>query len=353
MDAASGEMSSSAQGALQYSLRQDPPPNTQIDFGEVVRQRETSKQLRLAASWNKLAKDVAAQAQQLRTCLYANWNHLSAQRTVEDLNLIWNSFEAIHVQYLPGIHERKRLQDVKERFESLKETMIATIEECERQVQIDKEKHNNDEEVSVRSEKSNRSRSSTASGTSSSSRKGKLRAVLLARKKLELAKSRAQEEAQLARAVHEQSTRKELRRLEEETVLAELDWKIERDYDEETGQVDGIDDETRQNYEVGKAPIQHHPGPPLEESEPRKSEIPSPTLRKASDFMPADYSTPLDKMPVPSRSVPGAGRPPTDKCNKGAPPVTDNQRPSYQNPRARQHEPKSDPVLQGAGSYAS
>ena len=33
---------------------------------------------------------------------------------------------------------------------------------------------------------------------------------------------------------------RELRRLEDEAVLAELDWKIERDFDEETGQLEPL-----------------------------------------------------------------------------------------------------------------
>lgn len=53
-----------------YSLRKDPPPNTQIDFREIVRQREISEKQRLASSWNKVANYVEAETQQLRTCLY-------------------------------------------------------------------------------------------------------------------------------------------------------------------------------------------------------------------------------------------------------------------------------------------
>lgn len=34
----------------------------------------------------------------------------------------------------------------------------------------------------------------------------------------------------------------ELRRLEDEVVLAELDWKIERDYDEEIGRFEIVDE---------------------------------------------------------------------------------------------------------------
>ena len=40
---------------------------------------------------------------------------------------------------------------------------------------------------------------------------------------MELAKSRAHKEAELARAEHERSAKKELKRLEEETILAGLE----------------------------------------------------------------------------------------------------------------------------------
>ena len=65
--------------------------------------------------------------------------------------------------------------------------------------------------------------------------------MFIARKKLELAKTRAQEEAEYARLLHEQKTNKELRQLEDETALAELDWKIETEYNEEASLQD-VDD---------------------------------------------------------------------------------------------------------------
>ena len=57
------------QGAVGYSLRQDPLPNKQIDFSEVVHQREISEQRRLASLWNKESKEVASETQQLQTLL--------------------------------------------------------------------------------------------------------------------------------------------------------------------------------------------------------------------------------------------------------------------------------------------
>lgn len=60
----------------------------------------------------------------------------------------------------------------------------------------------------------------------------------------------------------------ELRRLEDEAVLAELDWKIERDYDEETGQLETVDEIEKTHLNSCKGPPK---GPESERQEPPKS----------------------------------------------------------------------------------
>ena len=111
------------------------------------------------------------------------------------MNLAWKSFEATHAKYVPGIQERKRLQQVEQRFKSLQESMNDLIEECERQGKFEQETHKCDDGISV----SGKSRQSSTSPKTSSSRKEKLRAALLVKKKLELVQGRAEEEAELAR----------------------------------------------------------------------------------------------------------------------------------------------------------
>lgn len=63
------------------------------------------------------------------------------------------------------------------------------IEECERQVQSDQETHKHEDKNSVKGEKSRQN--SVSSRASLSTRKKKVRVVLLAKKELELAKRRA------------------------------------------------------------------------------------------------------------------------------------------------------------------
>ena len=89
-----------------YSLRRNPPLNKQIDFSEVARQREISEKQRLASSWNKVADYVEAETQQLRTCLYSNWDPVSARKMVDSLTLAWKSFEATHTSTCQAYSKR-------------------------------------------------------------------------------------------------------------------------------------------------------------------------------------------------------------------------------------------------------
>jgi len=129
------------------------------------------------------------------------------------------------------------------------------------------------------------------SSKASSRKKEKLRAALLAKKKVELAKRRAEEDAELAK----QKVRMELRQLEDEAALAELDWKIERDYDEETGWFETVDEIDKTHPNSSKALPK--------DSESERQEPPKSTPRKTVGLSPVDHSTPSDKMPASSKSV--------------------------------------------------
>lgn len=224
-----------SQQTVGYSLREKPLPNTQIDFGEIMRQQRASEQHKLAASWSKTFKEVESETQRLRTCLYTTWDPSSALELVNNLEFLWKSFESIHSQYMFGIKETKCLTEVKSRFDLLKEEVTNTVTECKKQMDIDQEAERllHDDQSSIKSDKSQHLQLSLLSRASSStSRKERLRAVLIARKKLELARTRAQEDAESAWLLQEQNTKKELRWLEDETALAELDWMIETEYNE-------------------------------------------------------------------------------------------------------------------------
>lgn len=76
------------------------------------------------------------------------------------------------------------------------------------------------------------SKSSSGSG---SSRKKSLKRALVSKMKLDLAMARAKEKAEAARMTYEHKQRMKLRRLEEEATLAEQEWKIETEYNDEGG----------------------------------------------------------------------------------------------------------------------
>ena len=109
------------QQAIGYSLYEKPLPNIQIDFSEIMGQQIVSEQHWLAASWAKTCKEVESETQRLRTCLFTTWETSSALEMVNSLELLWKSFESIHSQYVFGIKETKRLEEVKSRFAQLKE----------------------------------------------------------------------------------------------------------------------------------------------------------------------------------------------------------------------------------------
>lgn len=283
-----------SQQTVGYSLREKPLPNTQIDFGEIMRQQRASEQHKLAASWSKTFKEVESETQRLRTCLYTTWDPSSALELVNNLEFLWKSFESIHSQYVFGIKETKCLTKVKSRFDLLKEKVTNTVTECKKQMDIDQEAERllHDDQSSIKSDKSQHLQLSLLSRASSStSRKERLRAVLIARKKLELARTRAQEDAESAWLLQEQNTKKELRWLEDETALAELDWKIETEYNEEDSLPDLDDLHISRNSKVDK---QKHSTPfalSVGDSEPRKTVPPQPSPKIISPFSSATFPT--------------------------------------------------------------
>lgn len=206
---------------------------------------------------------------------------------VESVTLAWKSFEEIQTRCVPCINQRKRLQEVEGKFRSLKET-VTTLVEQEEQMRTEHEAHKQDDEMSVKSE---RSQSSSVSSKASSRKKEKLGAPLLAKKKVELAKRRAEEDAELAK----QKVQIELRRLEDEAALAEVDWTIEIDYNEESGRLETVDEIDKTHPDSSKSLPK--------DSESERQELPKSTPPKTVGLSPVDHSTPSNKMPVSSKSV--------------------------------------------------
>jgi len=114
---------------------------------------------------------------------------------VDLLSERWSALEKLHMKYLPGINERKRLEEVQNRYGNLKRGAHDVINECEgflqklgsppENVEMDPGLPNQDVErddnVSVYS------KSSSGSG---SSRKKSLKRALVSKMKLDLARAR-------------------------------------------------------------------------------------------------------------------------------------------------------------------
>lgn len=264
---------------------------------------------------------------------------------VNSLEVLWKSFEPIHSQYVFGIKESKRLEEVKSRFALLKQEMANTVTECQNQIEIDQaaERLLCDDQSSIKSDGSQHSQQSVSS-TTSSSRKEKLRAVLIARKKLELAKTRAEDEAESARLLHEQNTKRELRRLQDETALAELDWKIETEYKEEDSLPAVDDPPIYLKPRVGKQQHSMLQCPLVRDSEPKETG-PLPTPKSRSIF---------SSVTVPTRIPPKNGRAydaehhATNKANDSRTGIMGHQSPSPKHPQTNVRSVRSEKDGNGA-----
>ena len=153
----------------------------------------------------------------------------------------WDRLEGLHGRYLAGINERKCLEHVQERYSTLKREMDDIINECEglfrrpdsrhRELGMDRglvvwdPKH--DDNKLVHSVATHFTKHSEA--LSVSSQKKSLKKALVSKMKQDLARATAKEDAEAAKVAHGYKQRMELRRLEEEATLAELEWKIEMD----------------------------------------------------------------------------------------------------------------------------
>ena len=215
-----------AENAHGYNLRTHIPANPNIEFDELLHQRAVSKQHQLAATWTKMYNTLQSEISSLRTNIYTVWDPKSAQETADRIVNDWKHFEEIHNDYLTGIKDKKRLETVQIKYMSIKELASNVFDEFKGQLQVN-EQAARGEAFEIASVRSDCSHLSNASKTSS--QKQKLRTMLLAKRKLELAKARQREEIENAKILQEMTARKEIRKLEEEAALAEVEWQVETD----------------------------------------------------------------------------------------------------------------------------
>ncbi|XP_028513775.1 uncharacterized protein LOC110239139 [Exaiptasia diaphana] len=167
-----------------------------------------------------MCNNLQSEITSLRTNIYTAWDPKSAQEAADRIVNDWKHFEEIYNEYLTGIKEKGRLETVQTKYMLIKELASNVFDEFKRQLQVNEQAATDDvfEIASVRSDCNN---------LPASSQRQKLRTMLLAKRKLELAKSRQREEIENARILHEMTARKEIRKLEEEAALAEVEWQVE------------------------------------------------------------------------------------------------------------------------------
>jgi hypothetical protein len=190
----------------------------------------------------------------------------------------WNHFEEIHNDYISGIKDEGRLEIVQAKYTSIKELAGNVLDEFKRQLQANDLAARDDvsEVASVRSDFSHLSRAS-----SSSSQKQKLKTMLLAQRKLELAKSRQYEEIENARILQEMNARKEIRKLEEEAALAEVEWQVETECGPNGEiQAEAYDDHGNSQYGT----------PKVDTFKPYQTALPTMSTLKPNATPPEDYS---------------------------------------------------------------
>ena len=223
-------------------LRPRPPPNSRVDFRELERQRDSREKRSTAMLWTNVSNEIKNLLKEIQSK-----PHVSPEETKKIMDLLtekWKELEGLHTKYLSGINERKRLGDVEDRYSNLKRETHNIINECEGLVEKLTSSPGNASTNPVPPDRDaedddNASVSSKSSVSSLSSRKKSLKKALVSKLKLDMARARATEDAEASRMAYEHKQRMELRRLEEEASLAELEWKIETEYNDEGGLTPG------------------------------------------------------------------------------------------------------------------
>ena len=191
--------------------------------------------------WSNISKEIDSLLKEIQSEIHVTLSPEEAKKSVDLLLEKWDRLEGLHGRYLAGINERKRLEHVQERYSTLKREVDDIINECEGLFRRPDPRHDElgmdrglpvwdpkqDDNKSVHSVATHVTKHSEASSVSS--QKKSLKRALVSKMKLDLARARAKEDAEAARVAHEYKQRMELRRLEEEATLAELEWKIEMD----------------------------------------------------------------------------------------------------------------------------
>ena len=101
-------------------LRSRPPPNTRVDFEELERQKASREQRSTAMLWTNVCKEIERLLNVIPSKLHASQSPEEIKKIVDLLSEKWEALEGLHAKYLPGINERKRLEEVQNCYSNLK-----------------------------------------------------------------------------------------------------------------------------------------------------------------------------------------------------------------------------------------
>ena len=181
-------------------------PEHYTDPSEVLQQKATKRQRSLAATGSKSIRDIEIDMVYIEENLDVITDLASLRELLCTVEALWVSFESTHAKYIPGIKKPKRQRETEQRFTILQEKFSNIMGRCRQRLHLESPQGVKDH-ISTRSTISTR----LSRASSGSSQKEKLRTVLLAKKKLELARARAKEEEEEARRNAQQQSKRELR----------------------------------------------------------------------------------------------------------------------------------------------
>ena len=111
-------------------LRSRAPPGTRVNFEELEWQKDSREQRSKAMLWTNVCKETENILKVIPSNLRASQSPEEIKEIVDLLSERWKALEELHMKYLPGINERKRLEEVQNRNSNQKRGAHDVINEC-------------------------------------------------------------------------------------------------------------------------------------------------------------------------------------------------------------------------------
>ena len=110
-------------------LRPRPPSSSRVDFEELERQKDSREQRSTVMLGTNVCKEIENLLKVIPSKLHASRSPEETKNIIDLLSEKWKALEELHTKYLPGINERKRLEEVQNRYSNLKRSTHDVINE--------------------------------------------------------------------------------------------------------------------------------------------------------------------------------------------------------------------------------